>query len=125
MKRSTRLAKALLQIRHERGIPLRTAARRAGMRPARWKRYEDGSVEPRFATIERILRALGVGAQALGRALSEGEGPLRAREQALLSQLRRVSGSFSLQLEQRLRITFRDEPGSAKREPRHPKEGSR
>lgn len=126
MKRTTRLAQALAHLRRQQGLSIRDAARRAGMRPRRLKRYEAGSVEPRAKSIERILRALGVGPAALGRALAEQQGPTGHREQVVIDRLRRVSASIQIQLDRRLEISFQeDDTMEAGTTHRHRQEGSR
>jgi transcriptional regulator with XRE-family HTH domain len=63
------LGKAIAHLRREADLSVEQLAARAGLRPGRLAAYEAGVTEPRWETLERVLRAVGVGPAALGHAL--------------------------------------------------------
>ena len=63
------LGKAIAHLRRDGDLSVEQLAARAGLRAGRLAGYEAGVTEPRWQTLERLLRALGVGPAALGRAV--------------------------------------------------------
>lgn len=125
MTPSTPLAQALTRLRESRGLSLRAAARRAGMRPQRWASYEAGFVEPKQRSIERILDALEAGPTELARTLELQDAGRAAAKVGLHEELHGLLARFLELLVRVLEAPAPGAPSSRRDEPSEAQEARR